>query len=100
MPAKFRRFVTRTALQANCLCGQTFGKLRPDFRVIGKTRPFFPVQQKLSLASHALREESEREKRSEKHQENWTKTTSFIPKFTPSEKHRQALCVNIPDGLT
>ncbi len=36
MPAKFRRFVTRTALQANCLCGQTFGKLRPDFRVIGK----------------------------------------------------------------
>jgi len=35
MPAKFRRFVTRTALQANCLCGQTFGKLRPDFRVIG-----------------------------------------------------------------
>jgi len=34
MPAKFRRFVTRTALQANCLCGQTFGKLRPDFRVI------------------------------------------------------------------
>ena len=35
MPAKFPRFVTRTALQANCLCGQTFGKLRPDFRVIG-----------------------------------------------------------------
>ena len=27
MPAKFRRFVTRTALQANCLCGQTFGVL-------------------------------------------------------------------------
>jgi len=34
MPAKFRRFVTHMALQANYPCGQTFGKLRPDFRVI------------------------------------------------------------------
>ena len=36
MPAKFRRFVTHMALQANYPCGQTFGKLRPDFRVIRK----------------------------------------------------------------
>ena len=37
MPAKFRRFVTHMALQANYPCGQTFGKLRPDFRVIRST---------------------------------------------------------------
>ncbi len=54
MPAKFRRFVTRTALQANCLCGQTFGKLRPDFRVIGSSPAFGLYQREAEAGVYQL----------------------------------------------